>query len=1353
MRSILAIKWSSDNVAWSVVKEDDGIHQLVQNGVHTFPKGVKVDQTGESSRAAERREYSHARKSLFRRKLRKIRLINVLLKYGYCPSMPHAELKDWKYKKQYPTHEAFVSWTRINIKDKIDPYFFRNLAVTKSLNLKEDDDRFAIGRAFYHINQRRGYLSNRLDDKESDGQVMQNIKSLCEAKGDKTLGQYFYESMQKGEKIRGNYTGRLEHYEEEFKRICEFQKLPEDFVKEVYDVIFYQAPLKTKKQTIGRCPFESKKYRCATSNPINEEFRMWSFINNVRIKTPDDQSLRPLNNEEITTIWPLFFRKSKVLFDFEEICKKLVKKKKYQYANDQEIKEENTLFNYPLKSGIAGCPVSAYFMDIFGPDWKDIKIKYIRKRDGKESFYNINDIWHYLSTEQDDEKVADFAINQLGMNGDEIDALLRVKLPSGHAAISKNAMVKILPYLKERLNYSHAVFMANMKAVIPEPYINDPETMNKVSEDIKEIINLHTKQSRYIKIVNALIGYNKAKNYTWSIKAEKMYREDLWKRLEQHLPPNEFALADQINQKEIFEEVYHVFTRNMQANNSTGQFVVLESLDDQIKVYLIKRFGSKTRTQKLYHPSAGDLHNPLSSKTKREYLPDPKIIPINSPVFQRTSYQIKKIVNKLLVANIIDNDTIVQVIGNDDIRSSNERRAIKSLRKNEETKKKEITKIIEKYDNENQIFRVVSEYDIIRYQLWEEQNKICVYTGEEIPLENLLSTTPDYDIDFIIPLSKSFDRSLTNMVLASVAAINAKGDQLPYELGMKEALKERLTFMNKKIFFLQNEIQRFSKQSKMAATPDQKSFPIFKKHQAAIELKYFKTKYYRLLTDQLKPTHKYAINYEDHMNLDFAKKYLETTFKKVYTTSKQALSLFQDIWGVKERFTETLKYKYSGHVIDTMTATYINRNSFNDIEEYFIAQENGRKAEFHMPWATFFSSIEKMQNELIITNEMPVDLLKQNKRAVRKSNKLVRDGEGNVIYQESDTIRGSLHKDKLYGAIIIKETNKKGQIEEVLKYVVRKSIASMTLSDAAKIVNENVRNIVVEGKKNEPVIQKGIDSVVKDNKEIWRDIRALEKDKDEEADHTLAIEALKEQIDQNKKVIKGLEQDICNLYGYTNGDGEKILFKKAKVFTKISNPIALKPHMNPSKHKHKINKYVVNDANYKMAIYKSTEKNKKDEFTYEFMMLRNLDAAKRYKEIKRELGPDVNVKDHLFPGEIEKNGHRFIKQCELRNGICVLFYQHDPEEIWNLSKKEIKDRLYKVHGISNQVVQKKYHYGVVNFKHVDEKRSMSELTCLSDEWTPLKTIAAARRMSHKQFKGLIHNVDFKFDLDGNIIRL
>ena len=85
-----------------------------------------------------------------------------------------------------------------------------------------------------------------------------------------------------------------------------------------------------------------------------EEFRMLTFINNIKIKTPNDDVLRPLNTGEREKIMPLFFRKSKKQFDFEDITKKLAPKKMYGFYKKEEDAEMPFLFNYPMDTSVSG---------------------------------------------------------------------------------------------------------------------------------------------------------------------------------------------------------------------------------------------------------------------------------------------------------------------------------------------------------------------------------------------------------------------------------------------------------------------------------------------------------------------------------------------------------------------------------------------------------------------------------------------------------------------------------------------------------------------------------------------------------------------------------------------------------------------------------------------------------------------------------------------------------------------------------------------------------------------------------------------------------------------------------------
>lgn len=192
--------------------------------------------------------------------------------------------------------------------------------------------------------------------------------------------------------------------------ICERQELDSKLIGKLEHAIFYQRPLKSQKGLVGHCVFEPKKTKCPVSHPLFEEFRMLSFINSIKIQTPSDTVMRPLNDEERSKIKPLFYRKSKRNFDFADIAKKLAGKNKYAYYKGGNAPY---LFNYFKDSNVSGCPVNASLRDLFGEDWlNNVKEVYDRV-EGKTDLQIINDIWSALFFYTDNDKLAEL----IGLGG------------------------------------------------------------------------------------------------------------------------------------------------------------------------------------------------------------------------------------------------------------------------------------------------------------------------------------------------------------------------------------------------------------------------------------------------------------------------------------------------------------------------------------------------------------------------------------------------------------------------------------------------------------------------------------------------------------------------------------------------------------------------------------------------------------------------------------------------------------------------------------------------------------------------------------------------------------------------
>ena len=493
MTKILGIDTGTNSHGWAIVEKQADEYHLLDKGVDIFQEGVlKTEKGKEYSKAAERTAHKAARVRNYRIKLRKIRLLRILSDAHLCPPLSKVELSAWRLKKEYPKNELFMQWQSTDDESEKTPYAYRHKCLHESLDFSSITDRHILGRAFYHMIQRRGFLSNRKDQSADDtGKVKESISNLTQEMHDagyEYLGDYFYSLYNKGEKIRNHYTARNEHYLAEFKAICEKQDLDKNLgpevVRQIEKAIFDQRPLKSQKGQVGKCVFEKNKTRCASSHPMYEEFRMLTFINNIKIQTPNDDVLRPLSSEERALIMPLFFRKSKKLFDFEDIAKKLAPKKQYGFYKKSSDAEMPYLFNYPMDTSVSGCPVTTALKDIFGDNWIDSLCETYTLAEGKSRLNVVNDIWHALFFYTDETKLAEFGKNRLQLDDEEAKKFCEISLPSDYASLSLKAICKILPYLRRGLIYSHAVFLGNLCEVMPQYEWNMEEMRNAAIDNI-----------------------------------------------------------------------------------------------------------------------------------------------------------------------------------------------------------------------------------------------------------------------------------------------------------------------------------------------------------------------------------------------------------------------------------------------------------------------------------------------------------------------------------------------------------------------------------------------------------------------------------------------------------------------------------------------------------------------------------------------------------------------------------------------------------------------------------------------------------------------------------------------------
>ena len=189
------------------------------------------------------------------------------------------------------------------ISDYSSPYQLRRLLINEKLDLSIPMNRYKVGRALYHIAQRRGFKSSRKTGANEKTAVYKGSNET------KTIGRNDYENLinEKGSlgaafaylektsiRVRNRYTLRSD-YHTEVEKIIDFQGIDVvNFREDIFKAIFFQRPLRSQKGLIGKCTLEPNKSRCPISHPKFEEYRAWSFINNIKYKNQNTNRFEPI---------------------------------------------------------------------------------------------------------------------------------------------------------------------------------------------------------------------------------------------------------------------------------------------------------------------------------------------------------------------------------------------------------------------------------------------------------------------------------------------------------------------------------------------------------------------------------------------------------------------------------------------------------------------------------------------------------------------------------------------------------------------------------------------------------------------------------------------------------------------------------------------------------------------------------------------------------------------------------------------------------------------------------------------------------------------------------------------------
>ena len=675
---------------------------------------------------------------------------------------------------------------------------------------------------------------------------------------------------------------------------------------------------------------------------------------------------RYLTDEEKQRIIPLFKRKSKRTFQFEDIAKKLAGKNNYCYYKDDE--EKPYKFNYQMDTQVSGSPVNAQLEELFGDDWLTGVCEVYTLARNKTRFQIMNDIWHALFFYDDEDKLKEFAKNRLQLDDDQADKFSKISIPNDYAALSLKAIRKILPYMRDYgLIYSEAVFLANLVEVLPR--------------------------------------------HIWGVKEMR-----------------EAAIENVI-------DVMHSYDRN----NVDGL-----TLEACVKAFLKERYQVNDEAlKKLYHPSMLELYPRQRPNDEGIYqLGSPRISSVKNPMAMHSLFRLRKVVNLMLKKGYINPDTKIHIEFSRDLNDANRRWAIQAWQRENEKDRLRCRKEIEKY------IANPSDTDILKYQLWEEQNHKCLYTGEEIRITDFLGDNPKYDIEHTIPRSAGGDSTKMNLTLCSSRYNrDEKKTKLPSQLPIHEDILERIKDWKEKYEDLDRQIRKIS--TKGAASKEDKDSKIRRRHLLSLQRDYWRGKYQRFTMTEVPEGFSRRQGTDISVISRYARMYLRSVFKQVYIVKGIATSDFRKIWGIQDEYTKKERINHVHHCIDAITIACIGKTEYDKLAQFYHQSDEykmgkGEKPVFDKPWPSFVSDIKQIQDELLIAHYSKDIMPKQAKRYVR-------DSKGMKVLTQGDTARASLHNDTYYGAI---------EVDGEVKYVVRRSLDSLDEKDVKNIVDGEVRAIV-----------------------------------------------------------------------------------------------------------------------------------------------------------------------------------------------------------------------------------------------------------------------------------------------------
>jgi CRISPR-associated endonuclease Csn1 len=908
----LGIDLGSNSLGWALIRQENGEPKgLMRAGVRVFDAATEGDRESgdEESRNLKRRQMRLQRRQTWRRARRQKKVFDLLQQFGLLPAVAPvsspaggdggiaaakatARPEEQRQQLLNALDQAILASSWFAAKkssglypepEQTPPYMLRAAALDESL------EPHFLGRALYHLAQRRGFLSNRLQTAKKDedlGVVKQGISELRQKMADagaRTLGEYFSRLSPSEQRIRGRWTHR-DMFKKEFDAIWDSQAkyhpglLTEDRKKQLRQAIFYQRPLRFDPNVIGVCELEPDCRRAPAYLLVSQRFRLIQTVNNLKVLSPGEaeRNLAPGERakliEALQLQGHLHFRKDRK-------------------SNGETVPSIRKLLGLPkgcafnLERGgeksLKGNRTFADFHAVFGQRWLDMPPQ---ERDAAVE---------YVYAFEKPDKLKEAGKKRWSLDEAAAEKLAETSLEPDYMNLSRRAMEKVLPLLEQGLTYADA-------------------------------------------------------------------------------------------RCELYPEKF-------QARGELASLPPVEAASDPAK---LQEWLERARA---LPPGAQP--------------PDP-IPAVRNPAVMRSLSELRKVVNAIIRQHGKPAEIHIELAR--DLRKPKWQRQENSdrMRANEKARKAAAKRILDDTG-----IKEPSPEDIRRVLLAEECHWECPYTGKAISMRKLVGPESEFQIEHIIPFSRSLDNTFVNLTLCHVQENNIKADRTPYEAycgdpERSKAILDRVKRFSGSRGMVAEKLRRFE------MTPEEVEGMLgdFSERQLR-DTAYASTlacKYLSLLYGGLSDT-------EHH--------------RRVQATPGRATAFLRNEWGLnailKDGSTDkggTVPKERTDHRHHAVDAVAIALTSPGTVKQLSDAAQRApiehrrRFGSLQAPWPDFVDCVRDVIDSILVSHRV------------------------------SKKVSGALHKETLYSA--------KGHAE--VERRVRKPLSQLTKSEVEDIADEEVKRRVLE---------------------------------------------------------------------------------------------------------------------------------------------------------------------------------------------------------------------------------------------------------------------------------------------------